>query len=304
MAASKLSALTTGSGLSLSDLMLVTKSPGGTPSSVSAKLSRGFAVGTHYCGVRLSASSTIAVSVGDFAASSNVYLHPSPGFMPTVRLYDGTDWDLYSFTAGQSISLSGKGDSVQDLFLYPSGGSVASELVAWTDTSNRATALSTVDGILCKAGSPTRLYVGTLRTLSSTVSDTEQTRHLFSYYNRYPKKLYFGVTKASSAYTTGAWRYFDNNSSNCVEVITGWVEESVLMSIGSDMWGGAGYVAIGANTTSGQAPALRNLNASLVSAGVTIPLVPSVGLYKFFMVEYGAAGFNASSCYLQGLVWV
>ena len=72
-----------------------------------------------------------------------------------------------------------------DIFAYNNAGTVKLELCAWTNTTTRATALVTQDGVLVKSGVTTRRYLGTIFTSAAgQTADGVYTRFLYSFYNQ------------------------------------------------------------------------------------------------------------------------
>jgi hypothetical protein len=68
-----------------------------------------------------------------------------------------------------SASLSGLTPNTNyDVLGYNNSGTLALDLVAWTNGTTRATALARQDGVLVKSGATTRRYLGTLRTTGTT----------------------------------------------------------------------------------------------------------------------------------------
>lgn len=102
-----------------------------------------------------------------------------------IQLWNGYRWDLVTFTE-KTLALgtitSGQG---YDVFGYLSSGTLAVELLAWTNTTTRATAVTRDDGRLIKSGDKTRLLLGSFETISTTTTtDTETRRYLSNVYNQ------------------------------------------------------------------------------------------------------------------------
>ena len=73
---------------------------------------------------------------------------------------------------------------VYDVFGYLNSGTLALELLIWTDATNRATALAYQDGVLIKSGNATRRYLGTIyiNSTGGQTEDTEIQRFVWNYY--------------------------------------------------------------------------------------------------------------------------
>jgi hypothetical protein len=140
------------------------------------------------CDFRLTLTTAVPVTTSDVTGATTIYCTPFNG--NSIALYDGTNWNLRQ-SAEFSIALgtltSGK---PYDVFCYDNSGTPTLELLAWTNDTTRATALTRQDGILCKSGALTRRYLGSFYTTSTTTTeDSFVKRYLFNYYNRVEKPL-------------------------------------------------------------------------------------------------------------------
>jgi len=125
---------------------------------------------------RLSAT-TDSIPTVDLATASTIYLTPHCGSI--ITLYSSTLAQVVPISVGAGVSLALTGlttDVVYDVFAYltnpaaPLSGTVGLELLAWTNTTTRATNIgrSTTNGMWTKNGDATRRYVGTIRARSAT----------------------------------------------------------------------------------------------------------------------------------------
>jgi len=139
------------------------------------------------CEGRLTLESGVAVSTTDQTAKTTVYFTPYRG--TNISLYDSGDWDIFTFSE-LSLSISGyTADTNFDIFIYNNSGTLTLQSVAWTDDTNRATDIITLNGVYVLSGATTRRYLGTIRTTSSTgqCEDSEDRRFVWSYYNQVKK---------------------------------------------------------------------------------------------------------------------
>jgi hypothetical protein len=76
--------------------------------------------------------------------------------------------------------------TVYDVFCFANSGTPKLEMVAWSSTTARATALTMQDGVYCKNGDTTRRYLGSFATSSTDgqSEDSGEKRLLFNYCNR------------------------------------------------------------------------------------------------------------------------
>ena len=166
------------------------------------------------CEGRLTLETGVSVSTTDQSAKTAVYFTPHIG--TNVSLYDGNEWNMFTF-GELTLSISGyTADTNFDIFIYDNSGTLTLESTAWTDDTTRATALTTQDGVYVKSGATTRRYLGTIRTTGTTgqCEDTEDRRFVWNYYNQTRRKMEskLGSGTSSHTYTTTAWRAYYNST--------------------------------------------------------------------------------------------
>jgi hypothetical protein len=221
---------------------------------------------------RVTLTSATPITTTDVTAATSVYVTPFRG--NRISLYNSTSgrWDEYSFSE-ITLSLSGKAaDTNYDVFVYISGGSVTGELVAWSNATTRATALTTQSGVYVKNGATDRLYVGTIRTTATIgqCEDSKTKRYVWNYYNRVRKNFYFIEATNSWTYATNTWRSLNNTTANRVEFVIGVAEELVNMSLRISASGSVnGVVGWGLDSTSspsGLFPSMATNSLNVLSA--------------------------------------
>jgi hypothetical protein len=179
---------------------------------------------------RLTLTSGTPVTITDVTGATTVYYSPFIGNQ--IGLYDGVSaWTTITF-AELSLALGTVTSGLPyDIFIYNNAGTATMEKLAWTNSTTRATALTTQDGVLVKSGATTRRYIGTICASSTTATeDSQKKRYVWNYYNRMPRPFYFTDTTNSWAYTTTSWRQWNNSSSNQVDFVIGWSLEPVELS--------------------------------------------------------------------------
>ena len=175
---------------------LKTNGTGSAPSWATVSSPLGVAEG------RLTATSGTPVTVADVSGATSIYYTPYTG--NKIALYDGSAWDLFTFTE-ITISLSGfTAIKAYDVFAYNNSGTVTIETVIWTNNTTRATGLVYQDGVLVKSGATTRRYLGTvyINAAGGQTEDTMVKRYLWNYYNRVSRPLQKLETTDSWTYTT------------------------------------------------------------------------------------------------------
>lgn len=182
------------------------------------------------CQGRLTLTSGTPVPFGD-VSSSNVYWTPYHGNQ--VAFYNGSSWDLISF-GETSINLASghTANTNYDAFAYNNGGTLAIEKLVWTNDSTRATALVLQNGILCKASDPTRRYLGSYRTVTSTTCEESiGRRFVWNNAHRVERVLYrLDATSHTIGATSFAGQYYNSNSANKVELLLALAEDVMMVS--------------------------------------------------------------------------
>jgi len=178
---------------------------------------------------------------------------------------------------------AGKG---YDIFAYPIDGSTFGlELSEWSDPFTRAVDITRVNGRYAKVGDTTRTYVGSAYCgVTGQVNDGMTKRTLFNYFNQERRHFYWTEPQDHS-YTTGAWRYYNANSGNFLEVFTGLYRSVDLV------------VSLAANSASGAPMAgVTYPNASIVTSGAyNYAQVPTnqwsnTVPYRALLTGYGCMG--------------
>lgn len=169
---------------------------------------------------RLTLDSANAVTTADQTAKTTVYFVPYLG--NKVGLYTGSTWVTRTLSAAVSVAVPATTQTNFDVFAYDNGGNIALETANWTNATTRATALVALDGILVKSGTPTRRYLGTGRTTTSSgqTEDSISKRFLWNNAHRTPRRLKFAQT-SNHTYASATVRPCNNNTANRVELVVG-----------------------------------------------------------------------------------
>jgi hypothetical protein len=250
------------------------------------------------CQGRLTLTTGVPVTTADVTAATTLYFTPFRGNW--IGTYDGAAWSISTF-AEKSISLAGLTASLPyDVFIVD--GTLALELLAWTNTTTRATALVLQDGIYVKSGATTRRYLGTICITATTgqCEDSLLRRLVWNYYNRVERPMRAIDTTDSWTYGTASWRQANAAAANKVELVSGVSEDlaraEVLSRIGTNS-GLAGAVGIGLDsTTANSAQLLTDIatgGASVtdsVMGGAKYRGYPGVGYHYLAWLEYARAG--------------
>jgi hypothetical protein len=262
-----------------------------TAAKISSDLARAYAPGG-----RLTLTSGVSVTSADVVGASTIFYTPHVG--NTIPLFNGTNWELLTFTE-RSLVLSGLiSGRPYDVFAYNNAGTVTLEILAWTNDTTRATALAYQDGVLVRSGSTTRRYLGTFySTGTTTTEDSAKLRVLYNYYNRVDRSLFAAPSGTSYTYTTATLRASNNNTTygDCrVGWISGLIEDPVsahFMGQSSNTGGNARYNSIGLNSTSVSAGATLSQNTQVGQSSnpVSLAILPALGFNYLQMLEFSNA---------------
>jgi hypothetical protein len=214
-------------------------------------------------------------------------LYYTPYLSGTIWLYNGsTTWTPYN-TAEISLALGTLTANLPyDVFANYTGSAVALSLVAWTNTTTRATALVRQNGMLVQSGATQYLYVGTIYTTATTTTeDSKLNRFVWNAYNQVPRYLYVEDTTASWTYSSTTFREARGSTSNNFSYVTGDGSTVLDATVQCGVNNPSGFgvvVGIGINSTSS--------NSALLLGGTTgsSTILPAMAHYK----GYPGLGYN------------
>lgn len=184
---------------------------------------------------RLTLETGVAISTTNQTAKTTLYLTKYKG--DQIAVYDGVSaWSVIALGADISITLASLTASLPyDVFVYSNAGTLTLELAAWTNTTTRATALTTQNGVYVKTGATTRRYLGTICITATTgqCEDSLLFRGVYNYYNRVKRKIAVRDATAQWNYSTNTWRQMNGASANKAEFIIG-VNENLVTATNTD----------------------------------------------------------------------
>lgn len=183
------------------------------------------------CMGRLTLTTVTPVTTADVTAATNIYFTPYMG--NSIALYDGSaTWSLFTF-AELTLGITATTSTMHDVFAYNNAGVVALEALAWTNDTTRATALVKQDGVLVKSGATTRRYIGSYRTTTASgqTEDSYAKRYVYNYYNRVKRPMYAIESTATWNYSTASFRQANGATTNQLDFIVGFSEDSVFASV-------------------------------------------------------------------------
>lgn len=170
---------------------------------------------------RLTLESGVPVSTTDQSNKSIVYYTPYNG--SNISLYNTSTgrWNTINFTQ-TSLTLSGLTvDRNYDIFAYNNGGTLALELVSWTNDTTRSVSIVTQDGVYCRSTDLSRRYLGTIRSTGiNTTSDTNAQRLVWNMNNRVLRKVFKETATGPWTYSSAVWRALNNTQSK-IDIVSG-----------------------------------------------------------------------------------
>jgi len=240
----------------------------------------------------------------DQVGKGTIYFTPYKG--DTIALFDGSAWEIMTFTE-ISIALAGLTSGKNyDIFAYDNAGVLTLELgPAWTNDTTRSGpgALMLQDGVRVLAADPTRRFLGTFRaTAAGTTEDSKRKRFLINYYNRVAR----GLFTCPGYVDDGATTFWSSGAAVWAEANSGVDSKVEFLSTGEDAYpytanttayntGVGGIVFFGIGRDSGT-DARDAAFASSVAAGAYVCLSlsnnwqPSEGYHFLDMLANAAAG--------------
>lgn len=202
---------------------------------------------------RLSLDTSTAITTSDQTAKTTVYFVPYLGGQ--ISLYNGSSWIVRTLGSSISVGVPATTSTNFDIFAYDNSGTVTLETVDWSSNTARATDLTDQDGILVKSGAPTRRYLGTGRTTTSSgqIEDSVTKRFLWNYYHRQPRTLRASHT-SNHTYNSNTTRSCANATNTRVEVVVGYANTALdlnIHTIASGTYGDKLSIGIGMDRTNG-----------------------------------------------------
>lgn len=167
-------------------------------------------------GGRLTLTTGVPVTTADVTAAGTIYYTPYKSRTTWLRYAAGTNvWKPFNI-AELSLALTLTNGLPYDVFIEATSETAAQlVLVAWTNTTTRATALAydATSGFLVKSDSTSKLYLGTIyATNTNQTEDSAARRMVWNYYNRVMRPLYATDTTNTWTYNTAAFRSANANT--------------------------------------------------------------------------------------------
>lgn len=274
---------------------------------------------------RLTLTTGLPVTTAGVTAATTIFCTPYKGNQ--IGLYDGTRWAVYT-SAQFSLALGTLAAArMHDVFCYLNAGVPTLEFTIWASDTARATALAYQDGVLVRSGAPTRRYLGSfLSTTTTQTEDSTSRRYLWNYYNRVPRTMSVFETIDTWTYTTATWRAANGSSANRLNFAIGVAEDAVLANVKATALntsvGIAFFVGVGLDVTN--ALSAGNINTYGQCAAVSVPTpvtaswigIPAAGAHFLSWIEYsvatgtctwfgdnGGAGPGLAQSGITGVVW-
>ena len=284
------------------DQVLVTDGAGSVTWADQSASGGGGSVDPAMTQARMTLTTNLPVTYND-VTSSTIYYTPFRG--NKIALYDGSEWALHTLSE-ISFSLSALTvNNNYDMFIYDNSGTLTLEAVAWSThtfgSTTRAVALATQDGVYVKSGDATKKYIGSFRTLSPIgTRDADDSRLLWNYYNRVPKRVRCQLTTTSAyhswTYNSITVRAIANNTTignGRFVIMNGVIEDTIDMTATSLVNGRSGSMTttIGYNSNSSRTSTIAAgpYSASGAASPAVIAMLvhtPNVGYHYYQQQEH------------------
>jgi hypothetical protein len=255
------------------------------------------------CG-RLTLTTATPVTTADVTAATTLFYTPISG-CNQITLWTGA-FTVTDTLTETSIAVPATTATLYDVFAFDNAGVVNIEVLAWTNDTTRATAITLQNGFLAKAATPARRYVGSFRTtaVSGQTEDsgfacTTSKRYVWNYYNRVRRPLCRYESTANWPYTTATVHQANGAAANQVEVVVGVAEVVVDVSLTAAMSNSAGAavsVGIGEDsTTTYLAGATIAVGAAgQAPLGARLTKAPAIGRHVYSWNEWSTASGTTS----------
>lgn len=253
-------------------------------------------INTYEAEGRLTLTTNVPVTTADVTAATTLYYTPYVG--DHIALFDGSStWTTLTFTQ-LSIAVPSTTNTMYDVWIFNSSGTATLELLAWTNDTTRATALTYQNGILVKTGATTRRYVGSIRTTGSSgqTEDSLAKRYVWNYYNRVQRQMRVVETTDTWTYSTATYRQANNSTANQLDMVIGVSEDAVQAMVSHQGFSSTATVrnmtgGIGIDNTTNVANTQiatngNSSNFSIITATYNLPI--AVGRHFLTWLEKGA----------------
>ena len=181
---------------------------------------------------RLTLTSGVPVTTQDVTGADAVTIFYTPYKGNGILLYTMGSWEPYSYSE-ISIAVPASMNQMYDVFATPVGPNVVLQLVAWTNQTTRATALTLLNGIYVLSSNNSYRYLGSFITTgtSGQTEDSVANRFLWNYYNRVSRAMIATTTSTGWNYSTAVWRQANADTTNQLNFVCGVVEDSISAKV-------------------------------------------------------------------------
>lgn len=253
--------------------------------------------GTGWACGRLTLTTGLPVTVVDVTAATTLYYTATWG-CNQVTLWNGTANQTDTLTEA-NVAVPATTSQMYDVFAFDNAGMVNIEVLAWTNDTTRATAITLQNGYLAKSGTPTRRYVGSFRTttVSGQTEDSVAKRYVWNFYNRASRPLQRVEATSTWAYSTSTIRQANGAAANQVDIVVGVADTrlDLLLNVNVDNTAsGSASAGIGEDSTTTYTSAAVGIfspNSSGVSVGIPgscrLVKYPAIGHHFYSWNEWG-----------------
>ncbi len=234
--------------------------------------------------------------------ATTIYFTPFNG--SAIGLYTGTRWQLLNFSE-TSLTPALSASKIYDVFGYDNSGTLALELsAAWSSSTVRTDALTTVGGVYVKSTNNTRRYLGTIA--ANAGAQLDDTINTHSFWNHCNRRRTHMVIEGTTFHTyDGGYRFFNGDSTRQITVVVGLTSGYEVMTEFGRAASVAGYAGIGLDSST--VPLLETGSNELAQYASTNAMVAGVltqGTHSFNMINSTNSSGNMDVYYQKIQGWL
>lgn len=255
-------------------------------------------VDPHITNGRLTLTPGTSVTTTD-VTSTTITFTPYKG--NTIALFDSVYWHLYQLLE-LTIAVPNVASQMYDVFITGQTGTPTLELLAWTNDTNRATALASADGVWVKSGDVSKKFLGSFRTtaVAGQTEDSRAKRYVSNYYNRVRRNGRVVESTVSWNYTTATQRQANAAAANQLDFVICYPELLLTVELRAAVSSTAAatqvFVGIGEDVTNAfDATNLTGGSLYTPAANIACPITshlekyPTAGRHFYTWLEYSQA---------------
>lgn len=249
-------------------------------------------------GLRLTLTSGVPITTTDVVGAGTIYFTPLDS--GEVATYDTGTWVMHSFSE-KSLALTVTSGSNYDVFIDGTG--TMSLSAAWTNSTTRANAIGTQDGVAVLGSDHSKRHIGTIRASgTNTCEDSAAKGFLWNRYNAKPR-FHFNPTESANTWAiTGAagFTQANSNAANQFEYVSGDAATLVradVYAMGNDGTAGGVTAGIGIDSSTVNSARYYGTNSPSATAARTDGTYAGYPGLGYHAIRWINASDNSSTAY-------